>query len=69
MTYHRQKPQKILRLENRPFDEIWKRYDGLEPCVVPELEVLYVPWGAVCPGIWSFLREVFPNCEVHVGPM
>ena len=51
--------------ETGSFDIVWKEYDKYEnTLVIPQLQKLYIGRDFVCPGIWSFLREVFPNCEV-----
>jgi hypothetical protein len=46
------------------FEPVWKHYDDMEPLVIPQLKELYIFPELVCPGFWSFMREVFPNCEV-----
>lgn len=51
-------------LESGSFEPVWKRYDAYEPVIVPQLRKLYITREFPCPGVWSFIREVFPNCEV-----
>lgn len=53
--------------ESGSFEPVWKKYDEYEPRVVPQLRKLYVTREFACPGIWSFIREVFPNCELFVS--
>jgi hypothetical protein len=48
------------------FENVWKKYDRFEPLIVPQLKNLYISDKFQCPGVWSFLREVFPNCCVRV---
>ena len=47
------------------FEVVWKEYDYYgDPLIVPQLRKLYITSDFECPGVWSFLRETFPNCEV-----
>jgi len=47
------------------FEIVWKEYDCYgEPLTIPQLQRLYITPEFVCPGVWSFLHEVFPNCQV-----
>ena len=46
------------------FEPVWKLYDEYEPLVVPQLKKLYIRPTLICGGFWSFMREVFPNCEI-----
>jgi hypothetical protein len=46
------------------FEPVWKNYDDMEPLIIPQLRTLFVRREFVCPGFWSFMREVFPNCQV-----
>lgn len=48
------------------FENIWKRYDAYEPMVNLDLKRLYIRYECVCSGFWSFMREVFPNCQVVI---
>jgi hypothetical protein len=51
--------------ESGSFDVVWKQYDDCgEPLIIPQLRKLYINPEFACPGVWSFLKEVFPNCEI-----
>ena len=50
--------------EKGSFENVWKQYDAYEPVVVPQLKKLYITIDFPCAGVWSFLHEIFPNCEV-----
>ena len=51
--------------EHGSFEAVWKLYDAYEPLIVPQLTKLYIYKDIVCPGFWSFMKEIFPNCEVY----
>jgi hypothetical protein len=47
------------------FDQIWRSYDSMTPTVNTTLRYIYVPRVLFdVLGINSFMKEVFPNCEV-----
>jgi hypothetical protein len=56
--------EELWIIESGSFETTWKQYDAYEPTVVPELKRLYITKDFPCGGVWSFLREIFPNCEV-----
>lgn len=65
MAYFGQNICEELRItEKGSFETVWKRYDAYNPVVVPQLKKLYITIDFPCDGVWSFLREIFPNCEV-----
>ena len=53
--------------ERGSFEPIWKKYDLYTPMIVPQLKKLYITTEFACPGVYSFLHEIFPNCEVKVA--
>ena len=65
MAYYGQDVCEQLTI-NEPgsFEPVWKQYDDMEPLVIPQLRKLYIRRESLCPGFWSFMREVFPNCSV-----
>ena len=49
-------------------DHSWKKFCEThrgDVMVVPELEELYVPESLfVCPGVWTWFSQSFPNCKI-----
>jgi hypothetical protein len=56
--------EQLVVNEPGSFEPVWKQYDDLEPRIVPQLKALYIRKEFVCPGFWSFMKTIFPNCEI-----